>query len=357
MSQCHARLVAIALLGLMPLACGKKGPPIAPELRLPSASTGLAASIDESSIVVTWNLPRARVDGTPLKDLAEAKLFRREDSADAPLKPAMLSSGRVVGYEEIAALRPDPTALAAGWSGGVQWVDRKGLVLGHQYVYVVTAIDSAGRSSPPSARKALTFLASPNPPTDVQARGGDHQVVLRWKAPSEFTDGSPAAGEIRYLVLRATSDGPLSVVTPEPIAATTYTDTGLANETEYGYAVRGVRIDPRAVATGVASTVVAATPRKTTPPRPPTNLVAIPVPGTVRLAWNRSPDTVALYAIYRAIGSGEFARIATTGSNTTSYIDRTVQSGVTYRYAVTAVDDAREPNESSPSVEVTAIVP
>jgi fibronectin type 3 domain-containing protein len=354
----RTKLVALALLGLIPAACGKKGPPVAPEQRLPTAPTGLTASIDDAAILVTWILPKARVDGTPMKDLAEAKLFRREDSPDAPLKPAMLSSGRVVGYEEVATLRPDSTALDAGWSGGVQWVDRKGLVVGHRYVYVATAIDSVGRSSPPSARKVLTFLASPNPPTDVQASIGDHQVALRWKAPSEFTDGTPATGEIRYLVLRATGDGPLSPLTPEPIANTAHTDTGLANEVEYRYAVRGVRVDARAVATGLASSVVAATPRKTTPPRPPTNLAAIPLPGTVRLAWNRSPDaTVALYAVYRAAASGEFTRIATTAANITTYIDRTAQSGVTYRYAVTAIDDARDPNESPRSAEATVTVP
>jgi fibronectin type 3 domain-containing protein len=97
---------------------------------------------------------------------------------------------------------------------------------------------------------------------------------------------------------------------------------------------------------------------KTTPPSPPTGLVAIPAEGSVRLAWNPSPETdVALYAVYRAEGTGAFLRIATTQSITTLYTDQDVRPGRTYRYAVTALDRARQANESARSNEVSVTVP
>jgi hypothetical protein len=354
-----SRLVTCALLGLILVACGKKGPPVAPERRLPAAPAGLAASIDEASILVTWTLPSTRLDGTPLKDLTRTKLYRREDSdGGAPPKPAMFASGRIVGYDEIASIPPDSSPAATGAAGSVQWVDRQGLVLGRRYVYVVTALDSLGRSSPPSARRPITFLATPKPPIDVRATAGDGQTALRWDAPAEFTDGTPVEGEIRYLVLRGLGEEPLSPITAEPIAGTTYTDTGLANDVEYRYAVRSVRIDPRVVAAGLPSTVVAATPRTTTPPHPPSNLVAVPFPGTVRLAWSPSPEsTVAFYAVYRAAGTGTFVRLGTTAPSNTTFADRSVESGMTYRYAVSAIDNARQSNESARSLEVTVTVP
>jgi predicted small lipoprotein YifL len=352
-------LVALVLLWLVLAGCGKKGPPIAPETRLPLPPAGLGASIDEGAIQVTWTNPGTRYDGTPLKDLTEARLYRREDSDDAPLKPAMLSAGRVVGYDEIAAIRIESPAPATVQGGTVRWVDQKGLVLGHRYVYVVTAIDALGRSSPPSERRAITYLAAPKPPQDVQVSRGDRQVMLTWRPPAEFTDGSPASGQLGYFVMRgAGREGPLTLITPQPLATAGYTDTGLENNSEYRYAVRSVRLDPRAVVTGAPSPVLTAIPAVTTPPRPPSNLVAIPSPGALRLAWSPSTEAnVVLYAVYRAVGTGAFIRIGTALVGNTTFVDRDVRSGTTYRYAVSALDNAREPNESARSNEVSLVAP
>ena len=82
------------------------------------------------------------------------------------------------------------------------------------------------------------------------------------------------------------------------------------------------------------------------------------VTGAVGLAWNPSRGRpVALYSVYRASEGGAFERIGTTAPERTTYTDRDVQRGVTYRYAVTATDDARQPNESPRSNEVTVTVP
>ena len=359
MNRPGRRLAGLLLMGLALAACGKKGPPLAPEVRLPIPPAGLRASIDENAILVSWTNPGTRIDGSRLKDLTEVRLYRREDSDDAPLKPAILSGGRVVGYDQIAAIRLDAPAPASVHGTSVQWIDRAGLVPGHRYVYVLTALDARGRSSPPSERRPITFLAAPMPPLDVHATAGNRQVTVSWRAPSEFTDASPASGEIRYIVVRGVgSSGSMDVITPQPLAATSYTETGLQNETEYHYRVRAVRMDPRATVTGAPSAAVAATPVETARPSAPRNLVIVPSSGALRLAWSRSPESnVALYAVYRATGAEVPVRIGTTPAGTTTFTDRDVHPGVTYRYTVTALDDARRPNESTPSNEVTLTLP
>jgi predicted small lipoprotein YifL len=349
----------LALLAFALTACGKKGPPIAPELRLPVPPAGVQATIDEGSVLVSWTNPERRLDGSRLKDLTEVKLYRHEDSGDGPLKPAMLSGRRIVGYEQIAAIRVDAPAPATVVGTRMQWVDRQGLVPEHRYVYVLTAIDAQGRSSPPSERRPITFLAAPMPPRDVEATAGNRRVTLSWRAPGEFTDGSPARGDLRYLVLRGVgSQRPLATITPEPLATASYTDTGLDNETEYRYAVRAVRVDSRATVTGAPSVVVVARPLEPARPTPPRNLVAVPASGELRLAWTPSPEaSVAFYAIYRAAGAGPPIRIATTPAASTTFVDRDVRPGATYRYTVTAIDDAHRPNESAPSNQVTVTLP
>ena len=350
--------LAMAVLALA--GCGKKGNIVPPERRLPLPPSDMRATIDDRVIVVQFVAPRNRVDNSRLRDLTLMRLFRREEAPDGAPKPAMRSGERVVGYEEIARIdlgAPPPPNVQLS-DGAVVVKDQKGLSLGKRYAYAATAEDTSGRISAPSAPVAVTFLAAPVSPPGLVAQAGDKQVSLRWDAPTTLIDGAPASGELRYIVLRGAGDGGLAPITPAPIATTAYTDSGLENETTYRYAVKSVRVEPAGSASGPASEAVAATPINTTPPSAPTRLVAIPASDSVRLAWNASPETdVAQYGIYRAEGSGPFTRVATTPAITTIYTDRDVQSGRTYRYAVTALSRAKHQNESSRSNEVTVTVP
>jgi fibronectin type 3 domain-containing protein len=117
-------------------------------------------------------------------------------------------------------------------------------------------------------------------------------------------------------------------------------------------------VEPAVTAAGETSAAVTVAAADTTPPSPPSGLVAVPSAGAVRLAWNPSPEPdVAAYAVYRAGESGELMRIGTTMPVGTVYTDRDVRPGTTYRYAVTALDNARRPNESARSNVVSALVP
>jgi hypothetical protein len=271
----------------------------------------------------------------------------------------MLSSGRIVGYDEIATIRPDAPGPATVQGTAVTWVDRRELAFGRRYVYVVTAEDALGRSSAPSERLIVPYLAAPKAPGGLGAAPGDGRVSLTWQPPTELIDGSPAQGELRYVVLRGPGpEGPLAPITPQPLAGTSYVDEGVENDSEYRYAVRTVRVEPAVTATGPASGTVAASPADTTPPPAPAGLVAVPSAGAVRLAWNPSeaPD-VATYAVYRAGATGEFLRIATVAAIATVYLDPDVRTGATYRYAVTALDRARRANESARSNVVSVRIP
>jgi len=352
-----ALLLLLAASALV--ACGKKGPPVAPELRVPAGPTGLRGAVDEQSIVVGWTGPGTRVDGSRLREIALYKLYRREETDGGVPKSAMLSSGRVVGYDEIAVIRPDSPAPASVQGTSVTWVDRRALAVGRRYVYVVTAEDMLGRSSGPSERLVVPYLAAPKAPRALRAAPGDRRISLTWQPPAEMMDGSPAPGDLHYLVLRGVgAEGALAPITPQPVAGTSFTDPGVENDTDYRYAVRAVRVDPAVSASGETSAAVVAAAADTTPPAAPAGLVAVPSAGAVRLAWNPSaaPD-VAIYAVYRAGETGDFMRIATTLAGATVYLDRDVRPGTTYRYAITALDNARRPNESPRSNMVSVRVP
>ena len=79
----------------------------------------------------------------------------------------------------------------------------------------------------------------------------------------------------------------------------------------------------------------------------------------VDLNWaepNNSPVPIAGYNIYRAVGGGSAYQLLNSSVNTqTTYVDSTVQSGMTYSYEVKSVDSSGV--ESSPSNVISVTIP
>lgn len=351
-------LAALTLAACALAACGKKAPPVAPELRAPQAITDLSGVVEETAIVLSWSPPNRRADNTRLRDFTLMRTFRFEDSGTGDPKAAMRVNGRIAGYDEIAAIRgaePEPAVRR-----GTQLVfsDRQGLTHGRRYTYVILAGDPQGRIGSPSPRASVTYAVAPGEPESVVAEPRDGAVHVTWDAPSRMLDASAATESFMYQVLRGTSaDGELSPINPTPMSERALTDSGLQNDRDYVYAVRALHYVAGTTVYGRQSARVSATPRDTTPPSPPANLVAIPSEGTVRLSWSPSPESkVTTYIVYRATESGAFERIGSITAPSTTFVDRGATRGVN-RYAVTAQDSAARPNESRRSNEVRVTLP
>jgi hypothetical protein len=362
--------LAVALsLPLALAACGKRGPPVAPERRLPAAVQDLHAAVVADGVRLAWTLPRIRVDRSALREVPRAEVYRRlEDGPTAaPPRPALLTFGGlfgpppgVPGFDRVASIRvaePGPRAEVQG--AQVTYTDAEGLAFGRRYTYVVLAFDERGRPSPPSNPVVVALAPPPLPPPRLAAQGGDSQVRLSWDAPAALVDGSPAPAQLAYDVFRATGGAepggrPLN---PEPLLVRQFVDLTAQNDVTYRYAVRA-RVGPGGPQSG-PSEVATATPEDATPPAQPRGLVAVPAGPSVRLAWQAVPDAdLAGYHVYRSTTAGRgYTRLTEAPQTGTTYVDAQVQPGQSYHYVVTAVDRARRANESVPSAEASATVP
>jgi hypothetical protein len=95
------------------------------------------------------------------------------------------------------------------------------------------------------------------------------------------------------------------------------------------------------------------------PPTAPSNLQATTSTSSITLSWTASTQgtyPIAGYAIYRGTSQGNESPtpIATVGSDTTTYTDTDVISGITYYYYVKAFDNENPPNYSQASNEISA---
>jgi hypothetical protein len=346
----------VAVLALV--ACGKRGNPVPPQVRVPQPVADLTARAQEDGIDLAWTLPRRRVDNTRLFGAGEARLYRTDDAGTGEPRAAMRVRDRIAGYAEIAVLGLDDPAAAYLRDGRVVYTDRRDLRVGRRYTYVVVTTDEQGRTSPPSGRASVIYIAPPEAPAGLRVEAGDREARLAWQPPARLADGSPVSGTLSYEVLRTpdAATAPAVVARTGP-GETSLVDRGLTNDRAYHYAVRAIRTEGDASVTGAASARVAVTPVKTTAPASPAALAAIPSRGEVRLSWTASPaPDVAAYVVYRAAAGGGFARVGSVAPPATTFLDRPVPPG-RYRYAVTAQDTSTRANESARSNEVTVTVP
>lgn len=86
------------------------------------------------------------------------------------------------------------------------------------------------------------------------------------------------------------------------------------------------------------------------------NVTPAPVQRSVLLSWKASTNSaVASYSMYRSTVPGGSYGLMASALGTTSYSDQSVQSGATYYYVVTAVNDMG--HESSYSNETRVVIP
>jgi hypothetical protein len=96
----------------------------------------------------------------------------------------------------------------------------------------------------------------------------------------------------------------------------------------------------------------------TTPPDIPTGLTAIGGDGFATLSWNANTESdLQGYDVYQSMDNVIFTKVDFVPVSSTSVTINNLTNGVTYYFAVTAVDTSGNESERSPSVSVTLIPP
>jgi fibronectin type 3 domain-containing protein len=207
-----------------------------------------------------------------------------------------------------------------------------GLTYGQTYYYVVRAVNGVGEG-PPSNEASAAPANPPDPPRNLQAIAGDGAVTIQWTAPLS-DGGSPITN---YKIYRGTVAGGESLITTVG-NVNSYTDTGLANGQRYFYRVSAMND----AGEGGLSNEASATPSSgPTVPSAPQNLEATAGNGKVMLSWSAPASSggssIQSYTVHRGVASQELG-ILVQGVQGLSLLDGAVTNGVTYEYAVSAVN-------------------
>lgn len=233
----------------------------------------------------------------------------------------------------------------AGCSGQGTWPDDPDGIA-EPLVNALRAAQAAGATPPPPPPQPT----APAAPALLGATGGASSISLSWSTPAD--GGSPITG---YQVWRGTSSGGESLLTSLGVQGT-YVDSAVVTGTTYWYQVLAVN----AIGPGPKSNELSA--RLIIAPSAPT-LLAAPADRAAALSWTPpSSDgggAITGYNVYRKIGAGSEAYLASTDGSTTFCVDSNLTNGAQYTYRVAAVNAAGEGTMSNavtvtPTTTVTA---
>lgn len=200
-----------------------------------------------------------------------------------------------------------------------------GLQNGHQYGYIVRAVNGLGEGS--SSEEVQVMPARVPDAPALAAIGGLRSVNLTWTAPS-FNGGTNITG---YAIYRGVASGQ-EVFFASVGNIFTFLDSGLSDGTAYYYRITALNERGE----GSPSLEVSATTLGL--PGKPVNLSVQPTGVNMHLSWAPSSTNggaeITSYRVYRGISAESMISIAQVTD--TEYDDPDPENGVSYIYSVSA---------------------
>jgi hypothetical protein len=356
-------LLSGALLAvLLSIACGKKGPPLPPLLKVPLAPPDLVAARRGDIVDLQFTVPSTNTDGTrpanverveiyaitmppgaappaltdaqivkfgTLIDAVDVKAPRDpnltadpddpSDEVDAP-QGSGLDQGAVAVVEEalgddateIVKLPPDPLAPKPKGTGRPS----EGPLLAPatdppSRTYAVVGISTRGKKGPVSKRVAVPLTAPPAPPSAPKIAYSEREITVTWPQavpidavaaepvlPSRPLGSPPPPTE--YTVYDASDPQALVKLTATPVADAKYTDNRITWGAKRCYTVRAtVRLGSATIESD-AGPPECTTLVDTFAPAAPTGLATIASAGAINLIWEPNTESdLAGYIVLR----------------------------------------------------------
>ena len=266
----------LGLVAISVAACGKKGPPLAPVVRIPTAVDNIRTDRVGADVYITLTIPEQNIDKSKPADVARVDVFAVTSTIppargeflpqasrvaqvpviplleDGSVKPSTdgapqggASQGTMITIHDTLTpdqLVPKPPIAPARSTRGAQRLDPRPTELPGsapplpQRFYMAIAFSERGRPGPPGALADVPLAWLPPPPTVFAPMPQGEDVIVTWE---------PSGGVLGFVL-----DNPLPIEPPPFDQIADATDTKpLASDVPPGPTRYNVyRVDPSEVA-------------------------------------------------------------------------------------------------------------
>jgi hypothetical protein len=389
-------------------ACGKKGPPLPPLLKIPVAPGELMAERRADTVDLQFLVPAANTDGTRPANVERVDVYGITGPATLT-DDQILKFGTKVASVTVKAPR-DPNATVDPDEPGDEMeppegkgLDQGGVArvteqlsdqvlapvdllkdakaskkaadehvaterpllpppqLSPSRTYVGVGISTRGRKGPMSKRVAVPLVPSPLPPPEPTITYDEKTITVAWgtaadavkdAAQSQVLPSRPL-GQSRAAIAYNVYEG-ATKLTKTPLTEPAFADTRLTWGEKRCYAVRTAEKVDATLIESAATPEVCVTLVDTFPPAAPKSLQTVASVGAITLIWEPNTERdLAGYVVLRGASESDLQPIMQTPITATTFKDG-VASGTRHVYAVRAVDKAGNASAPSNRAEDTA---
>jgi hypothetical protein len=413
-SSNHERRRCVAVFAFVILsACGRKGPPMPPLLKQPTAPAELRAERHGDVVDIQFVVPSANSDGTRPANITRVDVYgltsthavneadvvkfgtriagvkvkaprdpnqtvEPEEVEEVELEPEGLEPGARAHLQErltAETLKPITVTPVQGESRNKPLVEtpREGPLLAPVIpvttrLYVGVSVTTKGKNGP-SAHAVVAMMEAPPAPGEPLATYDEKAITITWppipgaQAADLAEDVLPSrtvgisAPSVGYNVYEVSDGSPptLTRLTDTPVKDARLTDKRITWDERRCYAVRAYVTQADASLEGPESATHCVTLKDTFAPAAPNGLQAVPSEGAISLIWDANAESdIRGYIVLRGPASGDTLEpLFTDPIQETSFQDH-AKPGVRFAYAVQAVDTAGNVSPPSARIEETA---
>lgn len=292
------------------LGCGRKAPPLPPQIIRPDATRDLSVQQVGRRAMLEWSYPSMTSAGGPLPELERIEVWRVTLPLGQEPPPPTTARDRqmradVVKNQGERIFELGPAALESATRGRrlvieddlETWFAATSPELGDAVVwYAIRSVCCGGRESDLSNIARLVPRVPPEPPADLAAEAGPDGIRLTWTVPDDA---------LAALVERSDDGTVWTDISPQPITDGELVDATAAQGTVWRYRVRSVRtVSAGGRIVGPPSEPIEVDHPDRYPPQPPEELVCLPEGRLVRLRWSTVEDAAG-YRVVRTTAAGE----------------------------------------------------
>jgi hypothetical protein len=351
------RLCGILFLATVVFSgCGKRRPPLPPIERVQQRTELLSGAQQGNEVILSWPAPQRNAPDSSVQSIRRIDVYRLAEKPGAPLAlteeefaarstlvgsvtfEQIQTAGDTLTYRDVLELAGQPTRLRYA----LRYVNASGQ----------RAAFSNFLTIEPAARIAQAPALAPEP------RLTEDTIMLTWQPPAANIDGSTPVNLLGYNVYRmdeSQSEPSQVPINSALVSGTEYADKNFQFGNNYRYVVRSVSLGTGgAQVESLNSNSVAVAARDIFPPAAPAapSVAADPAFGRLAIFFAANKETdIAGYNIYRStdpnLPKDQWTKLNQSLLTRTTYQDERVESGKTYYYYLTAVDQAG--NVSPPS--------
>jgi len=352
-----ALIVLILLYMFIALCCGKRMPPLPPVERVPQRVEieGLQRG---NAVLLSWTMPaRNAPDGSILNiDRVDVYRYAEPSTLSLSLTEEEFAS-RATLISSIKFSNTDFGLKKQTYSDRLEFAGQP-----IRLIYGIRFVNAEGQKAAFSnfllVEPTAKVAKSPeNPTTEIT----EPAVILRWIAPNANVDDSTPVNIVGYNIYRKEKESELfTQINSAPITEAKYLDELFEFGKNYQYFIRTVSlgVDGETVES-LDSNAVEIAPKDIFPPSAPSAITIAAAPNNLSIFFATNPEKdLAGYKIYKSteqnLPLSDWTLLMPEILTTNTFQDKRVQSGTTYFYYLTAIDNAGNVSDPSEIVSETA---